>query len=837
MFKFLTKTIYRKLFLLILFVSIVPAAVGILLTNLQIQVAMDSTIGKYLEDEVLPVANDIDRLLNVKITTLLEFISMPEFQKSMNLMFGEPLLDEDNVANRLEEMLKTNISSEDTLFIFERGGEQLLAVGANTGDVFISPFYWDTIDSMEKGEVIIIDVLIKGIQTLEEDDGSGTPLFYSFMITPYYPSPTANAKALVIVGLAFDPANIMRPAKTLIAESETSDVLLYSDAGRLLYTFQSGKFTVEDIIYSLPRNPEMSGWFESSSRGSKRIVGYAALKSMAGRHLSHSFLHCWYIMKGIDITDFQIYAKLTFWQTSLISFGLVALFCIVGLVISRRTILPLKHLNRSVQRITAGDLTGKFEVTSNDEIGVLAKNFNVMTERLRKMYKELADKIHERDRKATQITLINDITRAINTELDLQQTFRTMTSEIKKLVAYDRISICLTESGTNRAEFTYVEPEGRAFLPKENHIDLDNTNIGRAIETGDIIIKEDISLDKTAKEEVSLADEGMRSLIVIPLVSKNRIIGTLNLASKSPSAYKREEKELLLQISESLAVAIEHSRLYTRISRFAEELEDRIQERTRELERAQMKLLQAEKFSAAGQLAANVAHEINNPLQIIKNYLLVITKQIQKAQSQNPSFPLPTEGLKVINEELDRIANIIKSLLDFYRKPEKKYAPVNINSQITTILHLMKEGFEKHNIKIVLNLDDNLPRTLSSPDLIRQVLVNILRNAEDAMEKKGTLTISTRLTSGEDQEQSRIIVEIKDTGCGIKPEHMDKIFDPFFTTKTAEKGGTGLGLSVSYGIMHTLSGDIDIKSIYKKGTTVTLEFPLEQTEETAPVES
>lgn len=832
MWNFLTRTIYRKIFLLILFVSLVPATVGILQTYLETRVTMDSIIGDYLEERVVRIASDIERIPDEKIRALPGVKKHHYLVSAIDRLTQQPSVDKDEIKKLLKRSLSGTELENDILIIFDVNGNILTSTAEGINVSFSNQRWWKSILSMDNSQVFLVDVMLRRPSTTAGvNRGESVPEPYLFVFSPYYEFRIRPAYPKVVIGLACPIREIIEPAIQVISpKGGSSEILLYSLGGRILYPYTGARIQVDEIRRNLREPLGVSGWFECSIAGGKQIYAYSQLTLLGAKFQGRNMLNQWYTLMGMDISDIQTFTSLAFWRTSIISFGLVIVFCFLGLYISRRMVMPLKRLNRSVQRIAAGDLNSRVDVKGRDEIGVLAKNFNIMTEKLERTYKQLAEKIVELDKKAKQIALINEITQAINSELDLEETFKIITRELKKLVDYDRISVCFVEPDSNCAVFAYVEPPERELLPKGTHIGIDNSNIGIAIRTGEIVIKDDISQGQEREEEPLLAGIGMRSLIVVPLKSKNKIIGTLNLASKEPNKYGEATKEVLLQVSEAMAIGIEHSRMYTRISRFAEELEEKVKERTAELERAQMKLIQTEKFAATGKLAANIAHEINNPLQIIKNYLLVISRQIEKAQQQGGASPISTEEIKVLNEELDRIARIIRSLLDFYRKPPQKITTININDEITSLMRLMEKGFERHHIRTELNLSQDIPAIKSSPDLIRQVLLNIIRNAEDAMEKGGTLTITTALkTHTEDgRERKRIVVLIQDTGEGIPPEYMDKIFDPFFTSKKAEKGGTGLGLSVSYGIMQSLGGDIEVSSKVGVGTTVRLEFPVEE---------
>lgn len=844
MFGFLTKTIYRKIFLLILFVSIVPTTVGILQTYLGNLVAMDAMLGDYLQERIIKVGGELDRVLERKINALLDMKTNPRLISLLDSI-ELPASTRANVqelaspspslvlSQKLNQALANTPLQNEHILVFNLNGELLIA---NTPEVQVSFnnfSWWTQITQLANTEVLIAERFLQLIPSkgiIQEADSKTRA--WVFIFTPYYEFRTTTPFPKAVLATVFSFDELMDPITMKMGGSETAYTILYSDVGRILYPATQSSLSEKELSQLLSEKHKLSGWFGRRTAGGYQIFAYMPLAFLSAKARGRNITNQWYLLQGMDVSDIKAFTSMIFWRSSLISFGLVFIFCLLGLYISRRMVMPLKQLNRSVRNIAKGDFSTRVNVTTNDEIGILAANYNIMAEKLNRTYNELAEKIVEIDRKAKQISLINDITRAINSELDLNETFRIITSEMQKLVKFDRLSICLPATEEECAEFVFVWPEERQRLTKGSLIPLQGSNIGYAMTTGEIVIKEDIAQTKDAIEEPVLATDGIRSLIVLPLKSKSRIIGTLNLASTEPNQYGTAEEELLLQISEALAVAIEHSRLYTRISRFAEELEEKVKERTQDLERAQQKLIQTEKMVALGRLAANVAHEINNPLQIIKNYIRVISMHIEKARRQNKvedATPLCTQELKIINDELDRIARIIRGLLDFYQTPEQRSIPVKINQEISNLIQLMEKVLNTKRIDVVLRLNEAVPTILSSPDLIRQVLLNIIRNAEDAMEEKGgTLIIETdvksELVAG--MLQKKIIVYIADTGCGIPPQFMSKIFDPFFSTKKAEKGGTGLGLSVSYSIMRSLGGDIEIQSEVGKGTTVKLEFPI-----------
>jgi signal transduction histidine kinase/iron only hydrogenase large subunit-like protein len=236
-----------------------------------------------------------------------------------------------------------------------------------------------------------------------------------------------------------------------------------------------------------------------------------------------------------------------------------------------------------------------------------------------------------------------------------------------------------------------------------------------------------------------------------------------------------------------------------------------------ELQRAQESLIQAEKMSSLGQIAAGVAHEINNPLTGVLVYIKLLLKNIKEKKI---IWEALEERLKTMEKETERCSRIIKNLLDFSRQTEPSPRPCNLNKKIENALTILIHQAELSNVEIIKEYEENLPFAYADPDQIQQVFVNIILNAIQAMPQGGKLKIKTKYSKKED----RLIVSFTDTGVGISKENMKKLFTPFFTTK--EKGkGVGLGLAVCYGIIQRHNGTIEVESEEGKGTTFTVKLP------------
>ena len=243
--------------------------------------------------------------------------------------------------------------------------------------------------------------------------------------------------------------------------------------------------------------------------------------------------------------------------------------------------------------------------------------------------------------------------------------------------------------------------------------------------------------------------------------------------------------------------------------------------RARELEehRVREQLFESEKLAATGRLAASIAHEINNPLEAIKNALYLL---VGRADEDDPDFRF----LALAQRETERVSRIIRQMLGVAR-PSVTFAPIDVNEVVGEALQLLGPQLRQSHATLTVNLDDHLPRVRASADQLKQVFLNLLLNAKDAMPTGGGLLIQTRIAHEGDSEflaGRHIIIRIRDDGAGIPPDILPHVFEPFFSTKS-ERQGTGLGLWVCQDIIHHHGGQILVRSMVGRGTTFLVALP------------
>jgi signal transduction histidine kinase len=332
-----------------------------------------------------------------------------------------------------------------------------------------------------------------------------------------------------------------------------------------------------------------------------------------------------------------------------------------------------------------------------------------------------------------------------------------------------------------------------------------------------------VLLDEITRGNLLSAMGRLQIALAVPIFTKEQFTGIILLGHKrSGDSFFQADLKLLELISRQAGVAIENARLY-----------QTLQQQMEELKRSQtQQLIQSAKLSSIGELATNVAHEINNPLTSILGFA---TLMLEDMGEQDPR----TKDLKIIQGEAMRSRDIVRNLLDFARKRGVKKELTDVNQLLQKTLNLLRHQADISNIILNEQYAHDLPTIIVDADQLKQVFINLMKNAFDAMPKGGTFTVTT-VVSGMDGRWnsaafgekeagfSRKSIEIRlhDTGDGISKENMAKIFDPFFTTK--EGIGTGLGLAVSYGIIERHGGRIEVFSNVGEGTTFVIKLPVKE---------
>jgi signal transduction histidine kinase len=321
-----------------------------------------------------------------------------------------------------------------------------------------------------------------------------------------------------------------------------------------------------------------------------------------------------------------------------------------------------------------------------------------------------------------------------------------------------------------------------------------------------IFVAEDEILTGPAMAQVARGLRAVNVALAVPIVEDDALAGIMLLGEKrSGAAFRRDELDLLTVVASNASIALRNARLY-----------DDLRRRIEEVQAAQAQLAQSAKLAALGELAASVAHEVNNPL-------MVIIGNGERLRRDLATQPPAQARLGAIIDQAHRAATIMRRLLDYARRREPRLGSLDIRDVLERALDLVAPRLAHRRILLDVEHVDDARHVIGDRDQLTQVFVNLFNNALDAMPQGGTLTVRTELRSA--AGIPCFTVSVTDTGVGIPAEQLPHVFQPFFTTKP-EGQGTGLGLSVSLGIIRNHEGTLEVQSEPGKGSTFRVNLPL-----------
>ncbi|MBN1919796.1 MAG: PAS domain S-box protein [Anaerolineae bacterium] len=396
---------------------------------------------------------------------------------------------------------------------------------------------------------------------------------------------------------------------------------------------------------------------------------------------------------------------------------------------------------------------------------------------------------------------LREVAAVLSSSLNRERVLTLILEQLARVVAYDSASVMLT------GESTLNIVAARGFQSRSQ---WDVGLRAEALEHIQTVLEERhpviiLETETDARWQRLPGSEYIRSWLGVPLVVQDRVIGLINLDSSQPHYYTPAHGDLTAAFANQAAIAIENARLY----------ED-IRQRMDDLHRAQAQLVQSAKMAAIGRLSAGIAHELNNPLTAILLSAKALLRRLPEASEEQ-------RELAAIVDEARRTTDIVRGLLDFSRQTELHRQWLDVNQVLQESLALVRRLIAQRGIVIQELYAPDLPQLYLDANRMKQVFLNLITNAADAMPKSGQLTLLSERVGAE------VAVRIRDTGAGILPEHLHRLFEPFFTTKPVGEG-TGLGLSVSLGIVQDHGGRIGVESQVGEGSCFSVILPVAVTE-------
>ena len=386
------------------------------------------------------------------------------------------------------------------------------------------------------------------------------------------------------------------------------------------------------------------------------------------------------------------------------------------------------------------------------------------------------------------------VSRTINSTLNLDEALRAITKEACELMRARMCSLMLLDEEGEWLDLRASHGAGDAYI-KKPRLAVGESLVGVVVRRKKPLQVANVQADSRYQNVELARREGLVSLLSVPLIFSGQTIGALSVYTARPYNFSNEEIKILGALAELSAIAIEKARLYERIVDVEEQLR------------------QNEKLSALGLLAAEVAHEIRNPLTVMK---LLYHSLNLNFETKDPR----SKDVKIIEAKIEHLNKIVEQILDFARTTEPKFAPVNLNNLVDELSLLVRHKLANQGVKLVRDLQPDLPLVPGDATQLEQAFLNLILNAAEAMPDGGSLTIKTTAL-----QTAQVAVAFKDTGGGMSVEQQQRAFKTVLATTKAK--GTGIGLAIVGRIIETHHGQIRILSRPGRGTTMRITLPVE----------
>jgi signal transduction histidine kinase len=403
--------------------------------------------------------------------------------------------------------------------------------------------------------------------------------------------------------------------------------------------------------------------------------------------------------------------------------------------------------------------------------------------------------------KARLFESLANVSRTINSTLGLDDALKVVTREACVLMRGKMCSLMMLDESREGLDLRASYGAGEAYIGKPR-LSVSESLLGVVVRRKKPLQVENVQVSSRYQNVDLARREGLVSLLSMPLLFADQAIGTLSVYTGQPYNFSNEEIRILSALAELSAIAIEKARLYERIVDVEEQLR------------------QNEKLSVLGLLAAEVAHEIRNPLTVMKMLYHSLDLKF-------PAGDPRAKDARIIGEKIEHLNKIVEQILAFARTTEPNLAPVNLNQLIDEMGLLVRHKLKNQGVEWIMKHHADLPPIMGDATQLEQAFLNIILNAVEAMPDGGTLTITPRPVRlhRESGKPTHILVEFKDTGAGMSEEQQRRAFTSLLNT--TKRTGTGLGLAIVHRVVESHHGKLVIRSQPARGTTISMTLPLQ----------
>ncbi len=465
-------------------------------------------------------------------------------------------------------------------------------------------------------------------------------------------------------------------------------------------------------------------------------------------------------------------------------------------------LLPEVRSELAVPLEVNGEIRGILNVDSNRVDAFTAADQELLGELAAQAAKVIHNTwLYEQLRlKARLFESVVSVGHTINSASNLSEALQVITREASLLMDAKMCSLLLLDEDGKCLQLSASHGAGPAYL-KKPHASVEESLVGVVVRRKRPLQETDVQTSSRFLNTELARKEGLVSLLSVPLVFRNQAIGAINVYTGEPHLFSNEEIQILTALADLSAVAIEKARLYERIVDVEEQMR------------------RNEKLSALGLLAAEVAHEIRNPLTVMKMLYHSLDLRFPEGDPR-------AKDAEIMGEKIEHLNRIVEQILVFARSAEPNLSPVDVNQLLQDLALMTRHKLTHQNVIMTHQLTPNLPRVMADTGQLHQVFLNLILNAAEAMPDGGQLVIRSRVESMPPESAARAMVRIdfKDSGQGMSKEQQARAFTAVLSSSKAK--GSGLGLAIVGRIVEAHHGSVQIRSRPKRGTTIIVRFPV-----------
>lgn len=532
------------------------------------------------------------------------------------------------------------------------------------------------------------------------------------------------------------------------------------------------------------------------------------------------------IQVGISTASMQQALDDTVWQIGFITIGIILLGIFLTVLLANRIVTPLRRLAGATEKIAGGNLKISMIPETEDEVGQLTTNINQMAKSLQQREASINTYVNTITKQVTQLSTLHQTSTAITATLDIQKLLSTVLQSLRQNLGFQRMVLVQLEPSTDLAIVSQVvgvsQDLEKQVLGMEFHVMKGQSMDARLLIEGKPTLVWDLEKVAPIMNPVVLPflrQIGVRSFVAAPLISHQTILGYLG-GDKGEQPCTQEDLDLLVTVTSHVAVAFDNARAYRNLENLASTLEQRVIERTEDLQSANERLLELDRLKSA--FVSIVSHELRTPMTSIKGLVENMMDGLTGPMNERQTFYLGR-----VKHNIERLTRMINDLLDLSRiesgRMELQRTAVNVGSLAREVVELFQGIAREQSITLQAHIDDSLPLTQGDRDKLIQVITNLVSNALKFTDAEGSVTITViRLEDGWLQTC------VADTGCGISPEEQGLLFEPFIRTRSSQSKspGAGLGLAISKSLIELHGGRIWLESILGEGSRFCFTLPI-----------